>query len=188
VAATVLEVAGLPEPTSVHGVQQLPLQGTSMAYSFDDSDAAERHQTQYFEMAGNRGIYHQGWTAVTRHSTLWDFGAKPPAFDDDVWELYDTNTDWTQAHDLAKDNRQKLAELQRLFLLEASKYNVFPLDDRRVERFNADLAGRPQLIRATASCCSAGWAGSAGTRWWSSRTSPTRSPPRSSSPTAAPTG
>jgi arylsulfatase A-like enzyme len=147
VAATVLEVAGLPEPTSVHGVQQLPLHGVSMAYSFDDADAAERHETQYFELAANRGIYHQGWTAVTRHSTPWEFGAKLPAFDDDVWELYDTNTDWTQAHDLAATQPDKLAELQRLFLLEASKYNVFPLDDRRVERFNPDLAGRPQLIK-----------------------------------------
>jgi arylsulfatase len=95
----------------------------------------------------NRGIYHLGWTAVTRHSTPWAWGAKLPAFDEDVWELYDTNTDWTQAHDIAKDNPQKLAELQRLFLLEASKYNVLPLDDRRVERFNSDLAGRPQLVK-----------------------------------------
>jgi hypothetical protein len=94
----------------------------------------------------NRGIYHQGWTAVTRHSTPWAFGAKLPAFDDDVWELYSPD-DWTQAHDIAKDNPQKLAELQRLFLLEAAKYNVFPLDDRRVERLNADLAGRPQLVK-----------------------------------------
>jgi arylsulfatase A-like enzyme len=147
VAATVLEAAGLPEPTSVHGVQQLPLHGISMAYSFDDADAAEQHETQYFELAANRGIYHQGWTAVTRHSTPWEFGAKLPAFDDDVWELYDTNTDWTQAHDLANENPDKLRELQRLFLLEASRYNVFPLDDRRVERFNPDIAGRPQLIK-----------------------------------------
>jgi hypothetical protein len=146
VAATVLEVAGLPQPTMVNSVQQIPLQGTSMAYSFDDPDAAERHTTQYFEMFCNRGIYHQGWTAVTRHSTPWAFGAKLPALDEDVWELYGPE-DWTQAHDLAKDNPQKLAELQRLFLLEAGKYNVFPLDDRRVERFNPDLAGRPQLIR-----------------------------------------
>jgi arylsulfatase len=146
VAATVLEVAGLPEPSSVHGVQQQPLHGVSMAYSFDDADAAEQRETQYFEMFCNRGIYHQGWTAVTRHSTPWAFGAKLPAFDDDVWELYGPE-DWTQAHDLAKNNPQKLAELQRLFLLEAAKYNVFPLDDRRVERFNADLAGRPQLVR-----------------------------------------
>jgi arylsulfatase A-like enzyme len=147
VAATVLEAAGLPEPTSVHGVQQLPLHGISMAYSFDDADAAEQHETQYFELAANRGIYHQGWTAVTRHSTPWEFGAELPAFDDDVWELYDTNTDWTQAHDLANENPDKLRELQRLFLLEASRYNVFPLDDRRVERFNPDIAGRPQLIK-----------------------------------------
>jgi arylsulfatase len=146
VAATVLEVAGLPQPTMVRGVQQLPLHGTSMAYSLDDPGAAERHQTQYFEMFCNRGIYHQGWTAVTRHSTPWAFGAELPAFDDDVWELYGPE-DWTQAHDLANDNPQKLAELQRLFLLEAGKYNVFPLDDRRVERLNPDLAGRPQLIR-----------------------------------------
>jgi arylsulfatase A-like enzyme len=146
VAATVLEVAGLPEPTSVHGVQQQPLHGVSMASSFDDADAAEQRETQYFELAANRGIYHQGWTAVTRHSTPWDFGAKLPAFDDDVWELYGPD-DWTQAHDLAGTQPDKLAELQRLFLLEASKYNVFPLDDRRVERFNPDLAGRPQLIK-----------------------------------------
>jgi hypothetical protein len=117
-----------------------------MAYSFDDADAAEQRETQYFEMFCNRGIYHQGWTAVTRHSTPWMMGAELPAFDDDVWELYGPD-DWTQANDLASENPQKLAELQRLFLLEASKYNVFPLDDRRVERFNPDLAGRPQLIR-----------------------------------------
>jgi arylsulfatase A-like enzyme len=146
VAATVLDVAGLPQPTMVNSVQQLPLHGVSMVYSFDDAGAAERRETQYFEMFCNRGIYHQGWTAVTRHSTPWVMVPELPAFDDDVWELYGPE-DWTQAHDLAAEQPQKLAELQRLFLLEASKYNVFPLDDRRVERFNADLAGRPQLIR-----------------------------------------
>jgi len=146
VAATVLEVAGLPQPRMVNSVQQQPLHGVSMAYSFDDADAAERRETQYFEMFVNRGIYHQGWTAVTRHSIPWMMTAELPAFDDDVWELYGPG-DWTQAHDLAKANPEKLAELQRLFLLEASKYNVFPLDDRRVERFNPDMAGRPQLIR-----------------------------------------
>jgi arylsulfatase A-like enzyme len=146
IAATVLEVAGLPKPTMVNGVQQMPLHGVSMAYSFDDAGAAERRRTQYFEMFCNRGIYHQGWTAVTRHSTPWVMAPELPAFDDDVWELYGPD-DWTQAHDLANDNPHKLAELQRLFLLEASKYNVFPLDDRRVERFSPDLACRPQLIR-----------------------------------------
>jgi arylsulfatase A-like enzyme len=146
VAPTILEAAGLPEPISVHGVQQMPLQGVSMAYSFDDAPAADRHTTQYFEMFVNRGIYHQGWTAVTRHSTPWLMTAEMPAFDDDVWELYGPD-DWTQAHDLAVDQPEKLHELQRLFLIEAVKYNVLPLDDRRVERFNSDIAGRPALIR-----------------------------------------
>ncbi|HXJ64051.1 MAG TPA: arylsulfatase [Actinomycetota bacterium] len=146
VAPTVLQAAGLPEPTFVNGVQQMPLHGASMAYSFDDDDAAEARETQYFEMFVNRGIYHKGWTAVTRHSTPWEVRAALPAFDDDVWELYGPD-DWTQAHDLSAEQPEKLRELQRLFLIEAVKYNVLPLDDRRIERFNADLAGRPQLIR-----------------------------------------
>ena len=92
----------------------------------------------------NRGIYHKGWTAVTRHSMPWA-ATELPAYDDDVWELYGPD-DWTQAHNLAGEQPDKLAELQRLFLIEATQYNVLPLDDRRVERFNPDLAGRPQLI------------------------------------------
>jgi arylsulfatase A-like enzyme len=147
VAPTVLEAAGIPEPTIVNSVQQGPMEGISMAYSFDEAKAAERHDLQYFEMFCNRGIYHKGWSAVTRHSTPWMALAKLPAFDDDVWELYDGTKDWTQAHDLAKEMPEKLHELQRLWLIEAMKYNVLPLDDRRVERFNADLAGRPQLVK-----------------------------------------
>jgi arylsulfatase len=148
VAPTVLEVAGLPHPTFVNGVQQKPMEGTSMAYSFADAFAPERHETQYFEMFGNRGIYHKGWTAVTKHRTPWETGAAatPPAFDDDVWELYDTTTDWTQAHDLAKEHPDRLHELQRLWLIEAVKYNVLPLDDRFAERGTPELAGRPQLV------------------------------------------
>jgi arylsulfatase A-like enzyme len=146
VAPTVLEAAGLPAPDFVHGIQQRPLEGASMRYCFDDPAAAERRETQYFEMACNRGIYHQGWTAVTRHSTPWMFHAELPAFDDDVWELYDTSTDWTQAHDLAERMPDKLRDLQRQFLIEATKYNVFPLDDRRIERLNPDIAGRPVLV------------------------------------------
>jgi arylsulfatase len=145
VAPTVLEAARLPAPTFVHGVQQMPHHGTSMTYSFDRGGAPERHDLQYFEMFVNRGIYHQGWTAVTRHSIPWDQGKPLPPIDDDVWELYGPD-DWTQAHDLAADNPQQLAHLQRKFLLEAAKYKVFPLDDRRIERFNSDLAGRPTLI------------------------------------------
>jgi arylsulfatase len=119
-----------------------------MVYSFDHAKAAERHETQYFEMLCNRGIYHKGWTAVTRHKTPWLLvGEKTPAFDDDVWELYDTSNDWSQANDLSKQMPEKLHELQRLWLIEATRYNVLPLDDRGAERFNPDLAGRPVLIR-----------------------------------------
>jgi arylsulfatase A-like enzyme len=148
IAPTVLEVAGIPEPTMVNGVTQSPYEGTSMRYSFDDAGAAERHDLQYFEMFGNRGVYFQGWSAVTKHRTPWLLGAiQLPAFDDDVWELYDGNTDYSQAHDLSGQHPDKLHELQRLWLIEATKYNVIPLDDRTAERVNADLAGRPQLIR-----------------------------------------
>jgi len=145
VAATVLDVAGLPHPTFVHGVQQMPLHGQSMAPSFGDADAPEWRETQYFEMFVNRGVFHKGWTAVTRHSTPWEMSKPMPAFDDDVWELYGPD-DWTQAHDVSKENPEKLHELQRLFLIEAVTYNVLPLDDRRIERFSSALAGRPQLV------------------------------------------
>jgi arylsulfatase A-like enzyme len=151
VAPTILEVAGLPQPLAVDGVQQRPIEGVSMAYSFDDPSAAERRETQYFEMFGNRGIYHKGWTAVTKHRTPWETGVDvvPPAFDDDVWELYDTATDWTQARDLATQHPDKLAELQRLWLIEAVKYNVVPLDDRFAARGTPEMAGRPTLIAGT---------------------------------------
>lgn len=118
-----------------------------MLYTFNDAYAAERHETQYFEMMGNRGLYHKGWTAVTKHKTPWVFtSGQLPAVDDDIWELYDTNTDWTQTHDLSKEMPEKLHDLQRLWLIEAVKYNVLPLDDRFLERINADMAGRPQLV------------------------------------------
>jgi arylsulfatase A-like enzyme len=147
IAPTILEAARLPAPTIVNSVQQAPLEGASMLYAFNDAKAAEHRETQYFEMFCNRGIYHKGWTAVTRHSTPWDTSKPLPAFDADAWELYDTSKDWTQAHDLAKTMPDKLRHLQELFMIEATRYSVFPLDDRRVERFNADLAGRPQLIK-----------------------------------------
>jgi arylsulfatase len=125
-----------------------------MKYSFDDAAAAERHTTQYFEMFVNRGIYHDGWTAVTQHTKPHIF-TPPRAFDDDVWELY-APEDWTQARNLAKDNPKKLQELQRLFLIEGAKHNVVPMDDRRQERFNSDLAGRPTLIKGTSQLLFAG--------------------------------
>lgn len=147
VAPSILEAAKIPHPTYVNGIQQAPLEGFSMNYCFDAADAADQHTTQYFEMVGNRGLYHNGWTAVTRHSTPWLTG-ELPAFDDDVWELYSPD-DWTQANNIAAENPEQLAHLQRLWLIEATKYQVLPLDDRRYERLNADLAGRPTLIRGT---------------------------------------
>jgi arylsulfatase A-like enzyme len=147
VAPTILELAGIPEPKAVHGVEQKPYEGISMSYMFDDPNAAERRETQYFEMFCNRGIYDKGWTAVTRHSTPWVFTPDLPPFAEDTWELYDTNTDWSQTHDLAAEMPEKLEELKALFMEEARKYNVLPLDDRRVERFNSDIAGRPVPVR-----------------------------------------
>ncbi len=145
IGPTILAAAGLVEPVMVNGVQQKPYEGVSMAYSFDDATAHDRHTTQYFEMFANRGIYHNGWTAVTRHSTPWLVSYMPP-FDDDKWELYAPD-DWTQARDIAGENPEMLLKLQRQFLIEAAKYHVLPLDDRRVERFFSELAGRPVLIK-----------------------------------------
>jgi arylsulfatase len=156
IAPTILEAAGIPEPTHVNGIEQRPMEGVSMAYSFDDATAAERHETQYFEMVGNRGIYHRGWTAVTKHATPWIAVAQLPPLDQDTWELYDTNADWSQARDLAAEMPEKLAELQALFLEEARRYQVLPLDDRRVERFDARIAGRPTLVRGDSQTLFAG--------------------------------
>ncbi len=148
VAPTVLEAAGLPEPVSVNGIPQDPIEGVSMLYSFNGASAVERHETQYFEMFGNRGIYHKGWTAVTKHRTPWaDVTSKVPPLDDDIWELYDTNVDWSQTKDLSRENPQKLHELQRLWLIEATRYKVLPIDDRLIEKMNPDTAGRPVLIK-----------------------------------------
>ncbi|HEX3102783.1 MAG TPA: arylsulfatase, partial [Pyrinomonadaceae bacterium] len=148
VAPTILEAAGLPEPVSVNGIAQDPIEGSSMVYSFNDAASPETHNVQYFEMFGNRGIYFNGWTAVTKHRTPWEAKAVPPAFDDDVWELYGPG-DWSQANDVAKDNPEKLHELQRLWLMEAGRYKVLPLDDRVFEKMNPDTAGRPVLIKGT---------------------------------------
>jgi len=145
VAPTLLGVAGLPEPVLVNGSQQSPMDGTSMRYSFDDPGAPERHRTQYFEMVCNRGIYHEGWTAVAKHRAPWE-PLPPPALDEDVWELYAPD-DWTQAHDLARADPEKLERLRQLWTMEAARYNVLPLDDRFVERNLPDVAGRPTLAR-----------------------------------------
>ena len=150
IAPTILEAAGLPEPTVVNGVQQSPMEGTSMLFTFNQVDAPEKHDLQYFEMFGNRGIYHKGWSAVTKHRTPWQMvGGTVPAFDEDLWELYDGTSDYSQAHDLVAENPEMLAKLQRLWLIEATKYNVLPMDDRALERATPEMAGRPSLIRGT---------------------------------------
>ncbi|MFO0689445.1 MAG: arylsulfatase [Myxococcota bacterium] len=145
IAPTVLEAATLPEPTSVNGTKQRPMDGVSMVYTFDDAKAADRRTTQYFEMFGNRAIYHDGWVAATRHSIPWLMVPLPP-FDQDRWELYHVARDFSQSTDLAAKNPEKLKQLQALFVEEAIKNHVFPLDDRRSERFNAAIAGRPDLM------------------------------------------
>lgn len=145
IAPTVLEAAGLPEPRSVNGTVQRPIEGVSMLYTFDQPKAKSRRATQYFEIGGNRGIYHDGWFAGTVHRAPWE-SVPRATLDKDRWELYDVRTDFSQADDLAAQRPEKLKELQALFLKEAVKYNVLPIDDRSVERLDPALAGRPDLM------------------------------------------
>ncbi len=145
IAPTALEAAGLPFPKSVNGIEQTPFNGVSMVYSFDDAKAADRHTTQYFEMFGNRGIFHNGWVACTRHSIPWLLTQNPP-LSEDVWELYNIDEDFSEANNIAAKNPDKLKELQEVFNQEAIKNHVFPIDDRRSERFDPEIAGRPDLM------------------------------------------
>jgi arylsulfatase A-like enzyme len=145
IAPTMLEAAGLPEPKSVNGTPQTPIEGVSMVYTFADAKAPSRHTTQYFEIFGNRAIYQDGWLAGTVHRAAWEFKPRRP-LEDDVWELYDARTDFSLANDLATKNPQKLKEMQNLFMTEAVKYSVLPLDDRTLERLNAALVGRSDLM------------------------------------------
>ena len=145
ITPTILEVAGIPEPREVNGVPQKPIEGTSMAYTFVDKDAPGSRQTQYFEMLGNRALYHDGWVAGCLHGRLpWET-AGGASFDNDTWELYNIEEDFSQANDLAAKEPKKLRELQDRFMAEAAKYNVLPLDDRFAQR--ADPALHPSHIR-----------------------------------------
>jgi arylsulfatase len=145
IAPTVLEAAGLPEPKTVDGVAQTPMAGSSMVYTFDDPKAADRHKTQYFEIFGNRAIYSDGWVAATVHKAPWE--AQPRhKLAEDVWELYNVNEDFSESNDLAASNPEKLKEMQALFMKEAEKYRVLPIDDRVLERADPAMAGRPDLM------------------------------------------
>ena len=145
VTPTVLAAANLPAPTMVNGVEQRPMDGVSMLYCLDDPDAEDQHKTQYFEMFGNRAIYHDGWLARVVHSLPWR-GKPLHSLEEDVWALYDTRADFSLSEDLSAEHPEKLEALQVLFREEAIKNNVYPLDDRSYERFNAKLAGRPDLM------------------------------------------
>jgi arylsulfatase len=150
IAPTILQAAGLPEPKSVNGTPQIPMEGTSLVYSFDNAKAKERHTTQYFEIVGNRAIYHDGWFARTIHKAPWE--SKPQrTLENDVWELFDTRTDFSLANDIAAKNPKKLAELQARFMKEAARYHVLPIDDRFFERLDAAAVGRPDLMQGRTS-------------------------------------
>lgn len=145
VAPTIYEAAGVPAPKIVNGIEQRPIEGVSMNYSFDNAKAAETRTTQYFEMIGNRAIYHEGWFAATIHKAPWEAQPRRP-LQEDVWELYNVNEDFSLANNLADKNPEKLEELKKKFMDEAVKYNVLPIDDRSIERFDPVIAGRPDLM------------------------------------------
>lgn len=145
IAPTIYEAAGVPMPEKVNGITQVPLAGVSMVYTFADAKAADRRKTQYFEIMGNRGVYHDGWMATARHGLPWVLLGRNGNFAGDQWELYDLSKDFSQADDVAAKFPDKLKELQKVFDAEAKKYNVYPLDDRFTER--AAVPERPSHTR-----------------------------------------
>ncbi len=145
IAPTIYEITKIPAPKMVNGVEQDPIEGTSLAYTFNEAGAEEQHKVQYFEMFGNRGVYSDGWMARTIHRPAWL--PKPiSTLQQDKWELYNTNEDFSLANDLAAKNPDKLKDMQALFMAEAEKYHVLPIDDRLLERTDAKLMGRPTVM------------------------------------------
>jgi arylsulfatase len=145
VAPTIYSAVGVPAPRVVNGIEQRPIEGVPMNYTFENAAAPDTRRTQYFEMIGNRAIYHEGWFAGTIHKAPWEAKPRRP-LEEDVWELYNVDEDFSQANDLAAKNPAKLEELKKLFMTEAVKYNVLPIDDRSIERFDPVIAGRPDLM------------------------------------------
>jgi arylsulfatase A-like enzyme len=145
IAPTILEATNLPAPKMINGVEQIPMDGVSMLYATANPEAEERHNTQYFEMFGNRAIYNDGWMARVVHIIPWQ-GKPLNPFQDEKWELYDVKEDFSLTNDLAAQYPEKVEELKKLFDEEAIANDVYPLDDRLYERFNAAIAGRPDLM------------------------------------------
>ncbi|WP_396172390.1 arylsulfatase [Flavobacterium sp.] len=145
VAPTIYAAVGIPSPRMVNGIEQKPIEGVSMNYSFENSKATDTRKTQYFEMIGNRAIYHEGWFAGTIHKAPWEASPRRPLAED-IWELYNVNEDYSLSKNLAAKNPAKLEELKKQFMEEAVKYNVLPIDDRSIERFDPVIAGRPDLM------------------------------------------
>ncbi len=145
IAPTIYEISKIPSPKMVNGIEQNPIEGTSLAYSFNDEQAAEQHTVQYFEMFGNRGVYEDGWLARTIHRAPWK-GEAPQTLQENKWELYNTREDFSLANDLASNNAEKLKNMQALFMKEAERYNVLPIDDRLLIRTNAKAMGRPTVM------------------------------------------
>lgn len=144
IVPTILESVGVPQPTRINGVDQKPIDGISMVYTFADANARDRHTTQYFELFGGRAIYHDGWWAGTRHGADGieaSHGGTP--YDQDVWELYDTKTDFSHSNDLAARNPAKVKELQAIFDREARKNNVYPMADNIGVLLSSE---RPKLV------------------------------------------
>jgi arylsulfatase A-like enzyme len=150
IAPTVFEVCKVPAPKKVNGINQDPIEGTSLVYSFENADAKETHTVQYFEMFGNRAIYSDGWYARTIHRPAWSLKVSQP-LQEDPWELYNSNEDFSLSNNVASSNADKLKELQALFMSEAEKYHVLPIDDRMLERTNAELVGRPTVMEGRTS-------------------------------------
>ena len=146
IVPTILEACQIPEPTVVNGILQKPIEGVSMLYSFEDSKAKSRRTTQYFELAANRAIYHEGWVACSRYGYPWVTAGRGIDFVNAPWELYQVNDDFSQSVDLATKEPAKLNELKNKFLEEARKYDVFPLDSRFSERLDPKLreSGEPR--------------------------------------------
>ncbi len=145
IAPTIYEISNIPSPKMVNGIEQDPIEGTSLVYSFNDQDASEEHNVQYFEMFGNRAVYEDGWLARTIHRAPWQ-GTPPQTLQENKWELFNSNQDFSLSNDLAAKNPEKLTEMRALFMEEAEKYNVLPIDDRLLVRMDAGAVGRPTLL------------------------------------------